>query len=91
MIAPRCITVTLADSELNALPPYRPDDELQREVEQILFDLTPVHLDLKRITPRVLDSVLYLDGNVSNQLRADMVEDQALDIEILKDVARGKF
>lgn len=86
MIAPRCITVTLADSELNALPPYRPDDELQREVEQILFDLTPVHLDLKRITPRVLDSVLSLDGNVSSQLWADMVEDQVLGVPGLLEI-----
>ena len=29
---------------LNALPPYRPDDELQQEVERALFDITPLHI-----------------------------------------------
>ena len=34
------------DDVLNALPPYGPDDELQQEVERILFDLTSLHIDL---------------------------------------------
>lgn len=81
-----CIKVTLADSELRALPPYRTDEELQQEVEQALFDLTPLHLDLKRITVRVLDGILYLDGNVTNQLRANLVEDQMLGIAGLQGI-----
>ena len=71
------ITVAVPDETLNALPPYRPDSELQQEVEHILFDLTPLHVDFKGITVRVLDSVLYLDGNISSSLRGEMVQDQA--------------
>jgi osmotically-inducible protein OsmY len=89
LIASHHLTITIAERELRALPPYRPDDELQREVEHILFELTPLHLDLRRITPRVLDSVLYLEGNVSNQLRADIVEDQVQGVSGLLEVKNG--
>jgi osmotically-inducible protein OsmY len=85
-IAPGHVTVLLPDETLNALPPYRPDNELQQEVERILFDLTPLHVDLKGITIRVLDSVLYLDGNISNQLRADIVENQLLGVPGLLEI-----
>ena len=70
------IKVNIPDTSLNELPPYRPDDVLQREVEAILYDLTPLHVDLKGITVRVLDSVLYLDGNISSSLRGDIALDQ---------------
>ncbi len=70
------IKVNIPDTSLNELPPYRPDDVLQREVEAILFDLTPLHIDLKGMTVRVLDSVLYLDGNISSSLRGDIALDQ---------------
>lgn len=70
------IKVNIPDTSLNELPPYRPDDVLQREVEAILFDLTPLHVDLKGMTVRVLDSVLYLDGNISSSLRGDIALDQ---------------
>ncbi len=70
------VKVNIPETSLNELPPYRPDDVLQREVEAILFDLTPLHVDLKGITVRVLDSVLYLDGNISSSLRGDIALDQ---------------
>ena len=70
------IKVNIPDTSLNELPPYRPDDVLQQEVEAILFDLTPLHVDLKGMTVRVLDSVLYLDGNISSSLRGDIALDQ---------------
>lgn len=85
-IAPGHVMVTLPDATLKALPPYLPDDELQEEVERILFDLTPLHVDLKGITIRVLDSILYLDGNISSQLRADIVEDQVLGVPGLLEI-----
>jgi len=85
-IAPGHVTVTIPDATLKALPPYRPDDELQEEVERALFDLTPLHIDLKGITIHVLDSVLYLDGNISSQLRADIVEDQVLGVPGLLEI-----
>jgi osmotically-inducible protein OsmY len=85
-IAPGHITVTISDSILNALPPYRPDSELQREVENIIFDLTPLHIDLRGIKARVLDSVLYLDGNISSTLRGDIVRDQALGVPGLLEI-----
>lgn len=80
------ITITISDEALNALPPYRSDAELQQEVEAILFDLTPMHVDLKGITIRVLDSVLYLDGNISSSLRADIAQDQVYGVQGLLEI-----
>jgi BON domain len=75
-LAPEHVTVTVADTSPDKLPIYRPDDVLQREVESIIYDLTPLHIDLKGMNIRVLDSVLYLDGNTSSSLRGDIVVDQ---------------
>ena len=80
------ITVSLPESTLQTLPPYRPDSELQSEVEAILFDLTPLHVDFRGMTVRVLDSVLYLDGNISSSLRSDLVLDQALGVQGLLEI-----
>ncbi|HZS78258.1 MAG TPA: BON domain-containing protein [Ktedonobacteraceae bacterium] len=79
-IAENQITLSLSDESLNKLPPYRPDDELQQDVESVLFDLTPMHIDMKGIRVRVLDGVLYLDGNISSALRADIAQDQVLGV-----------
>ncbi len=80
------ITVTISDDALNALPPYRSDEVLQGEVESILFDLTPMHVDLKGVTIRVLDGVLYLDGNISSSLRADIAVDQVYGVQGLLEI-----
>lgn len=80
------VTVTISDEELKALPPYRPDSELQQEVEDILFELTPLHIDMKGLNLRVLDSVLYLEGNISSTLRADLVMDQVMGIPGLVEI-----
>jgi osmotically-inducible protein OsmY len=74
------VTISIDDATLNTLSPYRPDNVLQQEVESALFDLTPLHVDMKTITVRVLDSVLYLEGNISSALRGDIVVDQALGV-----------
>jgi osmotically-inducible protein OsmY len=70
------VMVTMPEKVLQTLPPYRPDDVLQQEVEDILFDFTPMHIDLKAINIHVLDGVLYLDGNISSSLRSDIATDQ---------------
>ena len=75
------ITISVPEATLQTLPPYRPDDELQREVEDMLFDLTLLHVDLAGMHIRVLDSVLYLDGNISSSLRGDIVVDQAMGVQ----------
>lgn len=75
-LSPGQVRVNISEAQLNALPPYRPDRELQQEVERILFDLTLLHVDLKGMSIRVLDSVLYLDGNISSSLRGDIARDQ---------------
>ena len=80
------IEVSISDATLQTLPPYRPDSELQREVEDILFDLTPLHVDFKGMSVRVLDGVLYLDGNISSALRGDIVRDQALGVQGLLEI-----
>ena len=80
------VKVNIPDTILNELPPYRPDAVLQQEVEAILFDLTPLHVDLKGITVRVLDSVLYLDGNISSSLRGDIASDQVLGVPGLLEI-----
>lgn len=80
------VTVSIPEEKLNALPSYRSDSVLRQEVDSILFDLTPLHIDLKAITVRVLDSVLYLDGNISSALRSDIVQDQVLGVGGLMEI-----
>ena len=85
-LEPGRILVSIPEATLQTLPPYRSDAELQQEVEEVLFDLTPLHVDFKGMKIRVLDSVLYLDGNISSSLRADIVRDQALGVPGLLEI-----
>lgn len=80
------VAVTIPTDVLEALPPFRPDAVLQQEVEAALFDLAPLHIEMKGINVRVLDSVLYLDGNISSTLRSDTVSDQALGVPGLLEI-----
>jgi osmotically-inducible protein OsmY len=74
------ITVSISKAQLHAFPPYRSDRELQRDVEKILFDLTPLHVDFRGMNVRVLDGVLYLDGNISSSLRSEMILGQSIGV-----------
>ncbi len=78
--------VGVAGTTPGALSLYRPDDVLQQEVESILFDFTPLHIDLKGMNIRVLDGVLYLDGNISSALRGDIVVDQVSSVAGLLEI-----
>ncbi len=78
--------VGVAGTTPGALPLYLPDRVLQQEVESILFDLTPLHIDLKGMNIRVLDGVLYLDGNISSSLRGDIVVDQVSSVAGLLEI-----
>src|SRR5207245_772600 len=84
------ILATLAhvakDRRLNAPVLYRAESVLQREVVEALFGTTPLHIDLKGISARVLDGVLYLDGNISSSLRGDIARDQAIGVSGLLEV-----
>jgi osmotically-inducible protein OsmY len=80
------IIISVSDSDLQTFPSYRSDEDLQREVESVIFDFTPSHIDLPGMTIRVLDSVLYLDGNISSSLRGDIVEDQASGVQGLLEI-----
>ncbi|GAC1618521.1 MAG: hypothetical protein NVS4B11_08700 [Ktedonobacteraceae bacterium] len=80
------VVVTIPEATLQSLPAYRSDNDLQQDVERILFDLTPLHVDFKGMTVRVLDSILYLNGNISSSLRADVVQDQALGVQGLLEI-----
>jgi len=80
------IIVSIDEGGLRALPSYRPDRVLQQEVEAALFDFTPLHIDLKAITARVIDSVLYLDGNISSTLRSDVMLDRVSGVEGLAEI-----
>jgi osmotically-inducible protein OsmY len=80
------IQLSIPAEKLRVLPPYRPDEELQQEVDAVLYDLTPFHIDYPGMTARVLDGVLYLDGNVSSMLRADVIADQASGVEGLLEI-----
>ena len=75
------VTVTVPEATFQALSAYRSDADLQRDVERVLFDLTALHVDYKGMTIRVLDGVLYLDGNISSSLRSDVVQDQASGVQ----------
>lgn len=85
-INPGRITLNITNATLQALPPYRPDAQLQQEVEAVLYEITPLHIDLKAMTVRVLDGVLYLDGNISSSLRGDMAVDQASSVPGLLEI-----
>lgn len=85
-LEPGRILVSLPEATLQTLPPYRSDTELQQEVAEVLDDLTPLHVDFKGMNIRVLDSVLYLDGNISSSLRGDIVQDQALGVQGLLEI-----
>lgn len=85
-IAAGSVTVSVPEAVLQTLPPYRPDNVLQQEVEAVLFDYIPGHIDMKGIKARVLDGVLYLDGNISSILRGEIITDQALGVEGLLEV-----
>lgn len=80
------IIVSIDEGRLRALPSYRPDRVLQQEVEATLFDFTPLHIDLKAITARVIDSVLYLDGNISSALRSDVMLDRVTGVKGLAEI-----
>ncbi|HEV7237394.1 MAG TPA: BON domain-containing protein [Ktedonobacteraceae bacterium] len=80
------VKVNIPPEQLAALPPYRSDRELQQEVEAILFDIQPFHIDLKGMIIHVLDSVLYLDGNISSSLRSEMASDQVLGVPGLMEI-----
>jgi osmotically-inducible protein OsmY len=85
-LAQERVRLTLAEEDLKELPPYRSDSELQREAEGVLFDLYPLHVDMPGMSVRVLDGVLYLDGNISSQLRADLVERQMMGVTGLLEI-----
>jgi osmotically-inducible protein OsmY len=80
------ILVKVPEAILQTLPIYRSDEDLQREVEAVLFDFAPLHIDFPGMHVRVLDSVLYLDGNISSSLRGDIVDDQAAGVPGLLEV-----
>jgi len=71
---------------LHAFLTYRSDHELQRDVEKMLFDLALLHVDARGMNVRVLDGVLYLEGNVSSSLRGEMVADQSVGVIGLLDI-----
>jgi len=85
-LAARHVSINVPSDILNALPPHRPDAVLQQEVEAIIFDYTPVHIDMKGIKVHVLDGVLYLDGNISSALRSDTIADQVLGVQGLLEI-----
>ncbi|GCE25251.1 hypothetical protein KDA_07350 [Dictyobacter alpinus] len=80
------ISANVPEPIFQTLPAYRTDEDLQREVEAVIFDMTPIHVDFPGMRFRVLDSVLYMDGNISSSLRGDMVEDQASGVQGLLEI-----
>jgi len=80
------ISISVSEETLRSLPVYKPDAVLQQEVESALFDFTPLHIDLKAITVRVSDSVLYLDGNIFSALRSDIMLDRVSGVSGLADI-----
>ncbi|MGH2482535.1 MAG: hypothetical protein ACRDHW_23050, partial [Ktedonobacteraceae bacterium] len=85
-LVPGQINVSADTMLLKSLPPYRSDRALQQEVDQIVFDLNFLHIDLKGMSLRVLDSVLYMDGNISSTLRGDLARDQVAGVEGLLEI-----
>lgn len=80
------INVSIDSKLLHSLPPYRSDRALQREVDAILSDLGFLHVDLRGMRLRVLDSVLYMDGNISSTLRGELARDQVAGVDGLLEI-----
>jgi osmotically-inducible protein OsmY len=80
------VLVSIDEEKLRALSYYKPDRVLQQEAESALFDFTPLHIDLKAITVRSIDGVLYLDGNVSSTLRSDIMLDKVSGVEGIAEI-----
>ncbi|HEY3991771.1 MAG TPA: BON domain-containing protein [Ktedonobacteraceae bacterium] len=80
------ITLAIDPQVLDSLPPYRSDRELQKEVDEIVFDLGFLHIDLKGLRLRVLDSVLYMEGNISSTLRGELTRDQVAGVRGLLEI-----
>lgn len=85
-LAPRQIEISADEALLKSLPPHRSDRELQEEVNQIVFDLAFIHIDFKSMSLRVLDGILYMDGNISSTLRGDLTFNQVSGIEGLLEI-----
>ena len=85
-LGPGPIAVSIDPVQLQTLPPYRSDRELQKEVDQIIFDLGFLHVDLKGMSMRVLDSVLYMEGNISSTLRGELTRDQVAGVDGLLEI-----
>jgi osmotically-inducible protein OsmY len=85
-LAPGQVSVSADETLLKSLPAYRSDSELQREVDQIVFDLGFLHIDLKGMNLLVLDGVLSMNGNVSSALRGELTYDQVASVEGLLDI-----
>ncbi|MEO7021539.1 MAG: BON domain-containing protein [Ktedonobacteraceae bacterium] len=85
-LAPGQISTSADAILLKTLPPYRSDSELQQEVDAIIFDLSFLRIDLRGISLRVLDSVLYMDGNISSTLRGELAQDQVAGVEGLLEI-----
>ena len=83
---PGQITIAADAQFLNSLAPYRSDSDLQKEVDEIIFDLGFLHIDLKGMRLRVLDSVLYMEGNISSTLRGDLARDQVAGVAGLLEI-----
>lgn len=83
---PGQITIAVDPQILSSWPPYRSDRELQKEVDEIVFDLGFLHIDLKGLRLRVLDSVLYMDGNISSTLRGELARDQVAGVSGLLEI-----
>ncbi len=83
---PGQITVAADAQLLSSLPPYRSDSDLQNEVDAIIFDLGFLHIDLKGMRLRVLDSVLYMEGNISSTLRGELARDQVAGVTGLLEI-----
>ncbi len=80
------LVVSTSDEVLRSQPPYRSDSTLQQEVESILFDLGFLHIDLRGMNLRVLDGVLYMEGNISSTLRGELAYDQVSGVSGLLEI-----
>lgn len=85
-LEPGQLVISVDAALLQSLPFYRSDRELQQEVDNIVFDLAFLHIDLRGMRMRVLDSVLYMDGNISSTLRGELARDQVAGVPGLLEI-----
>lgn len=75
-IAAKRITTNLSATQSSQLPVFRPDQVLEREVNEALYNYSRLRVDLRGIVVRAIDGNVWLRGHISSDLNRRVAMDQ---------------